>query len=58
MKAAPPLWPAMNGKRQTLPSPTAEPAVAKMIPILLAKFARLVCAIPITQKTHAAKDAP
>ena len=28
MKAAPPFWPTMYGKRQMLPRPMAEPALA------------------------------
>ena len=39
IKAAPPFWPAIYGNRHTLPRPTAEPAVARMMPILLPKFA-------------------
>lgn len=38
-KAAPPLLPTSQGKRQMLPSPTAEPAEARMIPSLLPKLA-------------------
>jgi hypothetical protein len=38
MNAAPPFCPVMNGKRHTLRSPTAEPAVARIIPNLLPKL--------------------
>jgi hypothetical protein len=37
MKRAPPLSAVWLGKRQILPSPTAEPAAAATIPILDAK---------------------
>ena len=40
MNAAPPLFPASTGKRQMLPNPTAEPAVASTMPSLLAKSER------------------
>ena len=36
--AAPPFCPARTGKRQMLPNPTAEPAVARINPILLVKL--------------------
>ena len=38
MKAAPPPRPTSIGKRQMLPSPTAEPAEAKTTPNWLAKL--------------------
>ncbi len=37
MNAAPPSWPVIYGKRHTLPRPTAEPAVARTAPNLVAK---------------------
>ena len=40
MKAAPPCSPVSTGKRQILPNPTEEPAVARMMPKRLAKFPR------------------
>jgi hypothetical protein len=43
MNAAPPFSPAMYGKRHTFPKPTAEPAVARIIPILLPKLALSEC---------------
>jgi hypothetical protein len=42
MKAAPPFAPTSVGKRHTLPSPTALPAAARMIPNLLPKLALLL----------------
>lgn len=42
MNAAPPLWPVIYGKRQILPRPTAEPAVANITPNLLPKFTLLL----------------
>ena len=39
MKAAPPFSPVIYGNRHTLPKPTADPAVARITPILLPKFA-------------------
>jgi hypothetical protein len=39
IKAAPPFSPVIYGKRHTLPNPTAEPAVARITPSLLPKFA-------------------
>ena len=39
MYEAPPFSPAMYGKRQTLPRPTADPAVASIIPNVFLKFA-------------------
>ena len=37
IKAAPPFSPVIYGKRHTFPNPTALPAVASIIPILLPK---------------------
>ena len=42
MKAAPPYSPTMKGKRQMLPSPIAEPAIAMITAALLPKFSRFV----------------
>ena len=39
IKAAPPFSPTIQGKRQIFPKPTAEPADAKITPILLPKLA-------------------
>ena len=38
MNTAPPFCPAIYGNRHTLPSPTAEPAVASITPSLLPKL--------------------
>ena len=38
INAAPPCEPVSVGKRHTLPSPTAEPAAARMMPSLLPKL--------------------
>lgn len=45
INAAPPFSPVIKGKRQMLPSPTAEPAVARTIPNLLAKPVLFCCDI-------------
>ena len=38
MKAAPPSCPVIYGNRHILPKPTAEPAVARITPILVPNF--------------------
>jgi hypothetical protein len=49
MKAAPPFSPVIVGKRHTLPSPTAEPAVARTMPKRLPKFALLSIAFLVNR---------
>ena len=39
MSAAPPFSPTVVGKRQMFPRPTAEPAVANIMPVFEPKFA-------------------
>lgn len=47
MNAAPPYSPVMYGKRQTLPSPTAEPAVASITPSFVPKLALSKCVMVV-----------